>query len=129
MIRAAEWMLNKEIRRAGDWRVKNTAGPIGGWAFEFNNAFYPDIDDTEQDGTKFAPIAELTGFIRWHLNDSLSFYFATNWMWIDNVSRPLDNILFNSTGPAPAPQGVVVDAQFHDMRVVGISIGGELILP
>ena len=86
-------------------------------------------NDTKQDGTKFAPIAELTGFIRWHLNDSLSFYFATNWMWIDNVSRPLDNISFNSTGPEPAPQGVVVDAQFHDIRVVGISIGGELILP
>jgi len=46
LVRAAEWLLDREIRRAGDWRVKNTAGPVGGWAFEFNNAFYPDIDDT-----------------------------------------------------------------------------------
>jgi squalene-hopene/tetraprenyl-beta-curcumene cyclase len=46
LVRAVEWLLEKEIRRAGDWRVTNPAGPIGGWAFEFNNAFYPDIDDT-----------------------------------------------------------------------------------
>ncbi|MEE8425222.1 MAG: squalene--hopene cyclase, partial [Elusimicrobiota bacterium] len=46
MVNAAQWLLSKEIRRAGDWRIKNTEGPIGGWAFEFNNEFYPDIDDT-----------------------------------------------------------------------------------
>jgi squalene-hopene/tetraprenyl-beta-curcumene cyclase len=46
LVKAAEWLLSKEIRVAGDWRIKNTVGPIGGWAFEFNNDFYPDIDDT-----------------------------------------------------------------------------------
>lgn len=46
LVQATEWMLSKEIRRAGDWRITNRGGPIGGWAFEFNNVFYPDIDDT-----------------------------------------------------------------------------------
>ncbi|MBI5242530.1 MAG: squalene--hopene cyclase [Elusimicrobia bacterium] len=46
LVSAARWLLKREIRRAGDWRVTNSAGPIGGWAFEFNNSFYPDIDDT-----------------------------------------------------------------------------------
>ncbi|MFA6029059.1 MAG: squalene--hopene cyclase [Elusimicrobiota bacterium] len=46
LVSAARWLISKEIRRAGDWRYTNPAGPIGGWAFEFNNAFYPDIDDT-----------------------------------------------------------------------------------
>ncbi|PCI37197.1 MAG: squalene--hopene cyclase [Elusimicrobia bacterium] len=46
LVKSAEWLLQNEIRRPGDWRVKNTQGPVGGWAFEFNNAFYPDIDDT-----------------------------------------------------------------------------------
>ncbi|HBL18714.1 MAG TPA: squalene--hopene cyclase [Elusimicrobia bacterium] len=46
LVRSTEWLLSQEIRRRGDWRVNNTIGPIGGWAFEFNNAFYPDIDDT-----------------------------------------------------------------------------------
>ncbi len=46
LVRATRWMLDKEIKIAGDWQVKNTTGPIGGWAFEYENAWYPDIDDT-----------------------------------------------------------------------------------
>ncbi len=46
MQRAADWMLSKEIRRKGDWAVKRRDTPPSGWAFEFNNEFYPDIDDT-----------------------------------------------------------------------------------
>jgi squalene-hopene/tetraprenyl-beta-curcumene cyclase len=44
--RAADWILSKEIRRRGDWSVKRPATEPSGWAFEFNNEFYPDIDDT-----------------------------------------------------------------------------------
>jgi squalene-hopene/tetraprenyl-beta-curcumene cyclase len=46
LVRATRWILDKEIKMPGDWRVKNTTGPIGGWAFEYENAWYPDIDDT-----------------------------------------------------------------------------------
>ena len=43
--RAAEWLLNREVRRAGDWSVYTKADPSG-WCFEYQNAFYPDVDDT-----------------------------------------------------------------------------------
>ena len=46
LVRAVDWLLSKEIRRPGDWRFTNPVGPVSGWAFQFNNAFYPDIDDT-----------------------------------------------------------------------------------
>ena len=46
--RAADWMISKEIRRAGDWSVKRPKAEPSGWAFEFDNEFYPDIDDTAQ---------------------------------------------------------------------------------
>jgi len=46
LCRAARWLLAQEIRRPGDWCVKNPAGPVGGWAFQFHNTFYPDVDDT-----------------------------------------------------------------------------------
>jgi squalene-hopene/tetraprenyl-beta-curcumene cyclase len=46
MVRCAEWILQKQIRTAGDWKVKNPQGQPGGWAFEFNNEFYPDVDDS-----------------------------------------------------------------------------------
>jgi squalene-hopene/tetraprenyl-beta-curcumene cyclase len=44
--RAALWLLQKEIRVAGDWAVKVKDVEPSGWAFEFENALYPDIDDT-----------------------------------------------------------------------------------
>jgi squalene-hopene/tetraprenyl-beta-curcumene cyclase len=46
MRRGVEWLLSKEVRGRGDWSVRNPDLQPGGWFFEFNNAFYPDIDDT-----------------------------------------------------------------------------------
>jgi squalene-hopene/tetraprenyl-beta-curcumene cyclase len=44
--RSADWMISKEVRRKGDWSVKRKNVEPSGWAFEFNNEFYPDVDDT-----------------------------------------------------------------------------------
>lgn len=44
--KAGEWLLAKQIIDYGDWAVKNPQGEPGGWAFEFENRFYPDVDDT-----------------------------------------------------------------------------------
>ena len=41
-----EWLLKKEIKKKGDWAVRNPKLSPGGWAFQFNNDFYPDVDDT-----------------------------------------------------------------------------------
>jgi squalene-hopene/tetraprenyl-beta-curcumene cyclase len=46
LARAADWLLEREIRRHGDWSVKRPWIEPSGWAFEFNNDWYPDIDDT-----------------------------------------------------------------------------------
>ena len=43
---AADWLLNKEVRRAGDWAQRRPGQEPSGWFFEFQNAFYPDVDDT-----------------------------------------------------------------------------------
>ncbi|MDR0609367.1 MAG: squalene--hopene cyclase [Planctomycetaceae bacterium] len=52
------WVRSRHIKgtcEAGKWRVGDTNGkyhasqvapPTGAWCFEFNNAFYPDCDDT-----------------------------------------------------------------------------------
>jgi squalene-hopene/tetraprenyl-beta-curcumene cyclase len=44
--RSVQWVVSKQVLREGDWKVKNRRGQPGGWAFEFNNDFYPDNDDT-----------------------------------------------------------------------------------
>ena len=44
--KAAEWLVNKEVRIRGDWAVNNPHPEASGWAFEYNNVYYPDTDDT-----------------------------------------------------------------------------------
>jgi squalene-hopene/tetraprenyl-beta-curcumene cyclase len=46
LVRAARWLLDRQIFATGDWAVKNRRGKPGGWAFEFVNDTYPDVDDT-----------------------------------------------------------------------------------
>ncbi|MBD2448887.1 squalene--hopene cyclase [Nostoc sp. FACHB-152] len=46
VVKAGEWLLQKQILDYGDWAVKNRQGKPGAWAFEFDNRFYPDVDDT-----------------------------------------------------------------------------------
>src|SRR5690606_24344102 len=40
------WLLAKECRRRGDCISDRRDVTPGGWYFEFNNDFYPDVDDT-----------------------------------------------------------------------------------
>jgi len=44
--RAVRWLLGEQIAREGDWQVRCKGVECGGWAFEFDNDIYPDIDDT-----------------------------------------------------------------------------------
>ncbi|MBM3993397.1 MAG: terpene cyclase/mutase family protein [Planctomycetes bacterium] len=43
---AARWLIEREVRRPGDWSLMNPGAEPAGWFFEYNNGFYPDIDDT-----------------------------------------------------------------------------------
>jgi squalene-hopene/tetraprenyl-beta-curcumene cyclase len=46
--RATQWLLGEQITRKGDWSVRRPRLAPGGWAFEFANDIYPDIDDTAE---------------------------------------------------------------------------------
>ncbi|GGN33117.1 squalene-hopene cyclase [Streptomyces kronopolitis] len=48
LVKAVDWMLAEQIDRPGDWSVQRPQLPSGGWAFEFENDNYPDIDDTAE---------------------------------------------------------------------------------
>ncbi|MEQ8718582.1 MAG: squalene--hopene cyclase [Acidimicrobiales bacterium] len=48
MVRAADWLLDEEVGVAGDWAVRRPDLAPGGWAFEFDNDNYPDLDDTAE---------------------------------------------------------------------------------
>jgi squalene-hopene/tetraprenyl-beta-curcumene cyclase len=45
--RALDWLKTKQLLdEPGDWRVRRPHLAGGGWAFQFANDFYPDLDDT-----------------------------------------------------------------------------------
>ena len=46
VVRGAQWLLEREVRRPGDWSVANPGLEPAGWFFEYRNGFYPDMDDT-----------------------------------------------------------------------------------
>ena len=46
LVKAGHWLLDKQILDYGDWAVKNKGVTPGGWAFEYDNRFYPDLDDS-----------------------------------------------------------------------------------
>jgi squalene-hopene/tetraprenyl-beta-curcumene cyclase len=48
MQSAARWTLDEEIFGPGDWQVRRPDLTPGGWAFEFDNDGYPDVDDTAE---------------------------------------------------------------------------------
>jgi squalene-hopene/tetraprenyl-beta-curcumene cyclase len=48
LVRAADWLLGEEVRTRGDWAVRRPGLDPGGWAFEFANDHYPDVDDTAE---------------------------------------------------------------------------------
>jgi squalene-hopene/tetraprenyl-beta-curcumene cyclase len=76
---AARWLLDKEVRRPGDWSLLNPGLEPAGWFFEHRNGFYPDTDDTAMvlmglarsgaawaDGAR-TPIAVAERGVRWLL--------------------------------------------------------------
>jgi squalene-hopene/tetraprenyl-beta-curcumene cyclase len=46
VVKAADWIIDQQIFKTGDWQVKNPQLEPGGWAFEFANDWYPDVDDS-----------------------------------------------------------------------------------
>ncbi|HXM80218.1 MAG TPA: squalene--hopene cyclase [Thermoanaerobaculia bacterium] len=48
LLRAAEWLVDREVRSPGDWQRGTPGVEPGGWFFEYENEFYPDTDDTAE---------------------------------------------------------------------------------
>jgi squalene-hopene/tetraprenyl-beta-curcumene cyclase len=43
---AARWLIEHQIFKRGDWSIKRPSLDPGGWAFQFYNDWYPDVDDS-----------------------------------------------------------------------------------
>ena len=46
LLRGASWLRSFQTSLAGDWIVSSPTAKPGGWYFQFENEWYPDVDDT-----------------------------------------------------------------------------------
>ena len=46
VVNSTQWLVDQQILTGGDWQVRVRDAQPGGWAFEFHNDLYPDIDDS-----------------------------------------------------------------------------------
>jgi squalene-hopene/tetraprenyl-beta-curcumene cyclase len=51
VIRALDWLKDRQLRdEPGDWQENHASLKGGGWAFQYGNSWYPDLDDTSMIG-------------------------------------------------------------------------------
>ncbi|HYO84480.1 MAG TPA: squalene--hopene cyclase [Bryobacteraceae bacterium] len=114
LTETADWLLAREIRRKGDWSVKRPDLRPSGWAFEFNNEYYPDIDDTAmvllalQHARASDPIKQAAAedrAIRWLLGMQsadggwAAFDVDNNWQVLNKVPFADHNAMLDPTCP------------------------------
>ncbi len=114
---SCDWLKDKQILDVkGDWIEKRPHVRPGGWAFQYNNAHYPDVDDTavvgmalhRADAAKYAePIARAAEWI-----EGMQ---STNGGWgafdVDNADAYLNHIPFADHGALLDPPTADVSAR------------------
>jgi squalene-hopene/tetraprenyl-beta-curcumene cyclase len=127
LVRAVEWMMAKQVALPGDWQVKRPHVQPGGWAFQYDNPFYPDLDDTamvlmglekvkgiDPDRTRLAKEQGLGWFLGMQNQDGGWASFDA-----DNNRLYLNNIPF-------ADHGALLDPSTEDLTGRGLELLGTL---
>ncbi|MFI8100463.1 squalene--hopene cyclase [Streptomyces sp. NPDC086023] len=126
LVKAADWMLDEEIERPGDWTVRRPGLAPGGWAFEFHNDNYPDIDDTAEVVLALRRIrhpqpARVEGAIRRGVSWNLGMQ-SKNGGWgafdADNTSPYPNRLPFCDFGEVVDPPSADVTAHVVEMLAV-----------
>ena len=124
--RAAAWLIQEEIRIKGDWAVYRPHLEPSGWAFEFDNVHYPDIDDSAivvtdlaltrmgDESGELARVAAIERAVDWltGMQCSNGGWGAFDW---NNDSDELAQIPFADFGELLDPPSVDVTAHVLEM--------------
>ena len=126
LVKAADWLVERQIRTPGDWSVQVPDQEPGGWAFEFHNETYPDTDDAaeiliaiHQAGTNLGAErdAAIDRGMRWLLSMQ-----SKNGGWgsfdKDNTSTLATKLPFFDFGETIDPP--TVDVTAHILEAIGI---------
>jgi squalene-hopene/tetraprenyl-beta-curcumene cyclase len=124
LAKAAAWILDEEIRARGDWGIRCPGAEPGGFAFEYDNDLYPDVDDAAVVGLALLELGArsqaLERTCRW-----LDAMQSANDGWgafdVDNEAYWLYDIPFCDFGAVIDPPSVDVTAHVVELlaRVPG----------
>ena len=121
---AVEWLKSRQVLEiAGDWAEDRPSLRPGGWAFQYNNDFYPDLDDSAvvvmaMDRARIHDRTPLERGVEW-----IAGMQSTNGGWgafdVDNAHDYLNNLPF-------ADHGALLDPPSADVTARCISMLGQL---
>ncbi|MCC6382415.1 MAG: squalene--hopene cyclase [Dehalococcoidia bacterium] len=131
LVRAGQWLLDKEIRARGDWCVKVKDTPPGGWAFEFFNDKYPDTDDTAEVliALRLLNLSGRGGGAEQRARRWLLAMQSRNGGWaafdVDNTKRLVTRIAFCDFGATLDPPSEDVTAHVLEWLMLGGAGSGD----
>ena len=127
--RALDWLVPKQILDVkGDWADQRPDVRPGGWAFQYENAHYPDVDDTSVVAMAMDRVRRLTGTSRYDEaidrgEEWIIGVQSRNGGWgafdADNAHYHLNNIPF-------ADHGALLDPPTEDVTARCISFLAQL---
>ena len=127
--RAGAWLTGEEVVARGDWAVKLPGAAAGGWAFEYDNDLYPDVDDAAVVGLALEELGTGQGAVR-RACDWIVSMQSSNGGWgafdVDNDAEWLYDIPFCDFGAVIDPPSVDVSA--HAIELLAGKPGYEDVL-
>lgn len=82
------------------------------------------IVSTNDMTTQFTFGTDVGGFATINLSKSFSIRGGYNFIWVNRVTRPHNNIYYNDNGPG-SPPGIIDKPTTHDIIITGASVGCE----
>lgn len=131
--KTVQWLLDRQIHVPGDWSIKVPNVKPGGWAFEYANNSYPDIDDTAFVLLALAPFKNDPKWKKRGIEEAIT--LATDWLLAmqsknggwgafdkDNDKKILTKIPFCDFGEALDPPSADVTAHIVEaLAALGLS--------
>jgi squalene-hopene/tetraprenyl-beta-curcumene cyclase len=127
LLRSGEWLLDRQVLVPGDWQAKRPGVQPGGWAFQYDNDFYPDLDDTAVALMALRKLPDLDpDRVRFALERGVGWFLGMQGQdggWAsfdaDNTKLYLNNIPF-------ADHGALLDPSTEDLTGRGLELLGVL---
>ncbi|MHC4879523.1 MAG: BBP7 family outer membrane beta-barrel protein [Planctomycetota bacterium] len=126
--------LGARVEYESRWVSIGVEGKFGLGVNQYRGAVFTDAlraaedprVDSSESGEKLSATGEFAVYGKVHINKNFSLNVGYTIMFVDNITRPHNSILYNDNGPFPAPAAVVADPSFELMYFQGLNVGGEL---